>query len=146
MDPSLLLQTALSGLGLTQTADQNATVPTNGTMPSTTASPPASPTDLTSLLTLLLSFSALRDWIKLFVIGGAIETCRRSCMKLWSNFVEAFWITACFEERDESYSAQSLPIRSCLLCLHTFRADWILFWLSKHPKWSACLVYLLPEV
>lgn len=105
MDPSLLIQTALSGLGLTQPSNETSTVPTNGTMPAGTATPVASPTDITSVLTLLLSFSALRDWVKLFVIGGAIETCRRSAMKIWSTFVEAFWITACFDERDESYSA-----------------------------------------
>lgn len=38
-------------------------------------------------------------------------------MQMWTTFIESFWITACFEERDISYT-------------------WLLYWLSKQPTWS----------
>jgi hypothetical protein len=72
----------------------------NGT---TAASPGASPTDISSLITLLFSFSALRDWLKLFVIGGFFETCRRFAFAFYYKFINSFFITAHFDEDDSSY-------------------------------------------
>lgn len=94
--------------------------------------------NLPTVLSFLLSFSALRDWLKLLVIGGTIETCRRLCMQLWVSFIESFWITACFEERDVSYSKHPIspPFythRELTPCCYV---AWLLFWLSKQPKWS----------
>ncbi|GJE98557.1 P-loop containing nucleoside triphosphate hydrolase protein [Phanerochaete sordida] len=117
MDPLTLLQSALTGLVLAP--QLNSTLPDvaqNGTA-SHAAAAVASPLSVPNLMSFLLSFSALREWLKLLVIGGLIETCRRLCMQSWTAFIESFWITACFEERDVSYT-------------------WLLFWLSKQPTWS----------
>ncbi|KAJ7040732.1 hypothetical protein C8F04DRAFT_1081926 [Mycena alexandri] len=65
------------------------------------------PTDLSSLLTFLLSFSALRDWMKLAVLGGFIEMCRRFVFGGYTKLVNSFFITACFEEQDASYGGST---------------------------------------
>ena len=58
----------------------------------------------TALLSMLLSYSALRDWLKLLIIGTVMETSRRLFLHLWQSIQESFWITACFDDDDESYS------------------------------------------
>ncbi|KAI0923399.1 hypothetical protein AcV5_008961 [Taiwanofungus camphoratus] len=73
--------------------------------------------DMSSFVSTMLSFSALRDWFKLLVIGGLIETCRRIFYSSWQSVHESFWLTASFDDDDTSY-------------------NWILFWLSQHPSWS----------
>lgn len=104
MDPAQLFQFALSGLFNTGNAQAaNATVTGNTTTPSTGMDAMSS-LNLPGILSLLLSFSALRDWIKLFVIGGAIESARRCLMMVWAWIIESFWLTACFDETDMSYS------------------------------------------
>ncbi|KAH9946492.1 P-loop containing nucleoside triphosphate hydrolase protein [Amylocystis lapponica] len=95
----------------------NATPVHNDTVPSTSAGPSTVPSDLFSMLSMLLSLSALRDWLKLLLVGGVIETCRRFFFGSWESLVSSFWITVTFDEEDDSY-------------------DWILHWLSKNPKWS----------
>ncbi|KAJ7100648.1 P-loop containing nucleoside triphosphate hydrolase protein, partial [Mycena belliarum] len=75
------------------------------------------PTDVSSLFTLLLSFSALRDWMKLAFLGGLIELCRRFLLGGYHKLVNSFFITACFEDEDASY-------------------EWMMVWLSKQPSWS----------
>ncbi len=82
----------------------NATASVAQNATAASSAPLASPLNLSTLISLLLSFSALRDWLKLIVIGGVIETCRRTCLRLWSSFIESFWITASFDENDPSYS------------------------------------------
>lgn len=104
MDPFQLFQTTLSGLMNSQLGNATASVAQNGTTEAGQAVPAQLAFNLSTLLSLLLSFSALRDWVKLIVIGGAIETCRRSAMRLWSTFMESFWLTASFDENDSSYS------------------------------------------
>ena len=96
----------------------------------------AIPSNLPGLLSLLLSFSALRDWVKLFVIGGAIETSRRCLMMAWSAFLESFWLTACFDDNDMSYSEFICAIEPLEVCSCVISLDWILFWLSKNSTWS----------
>jgi chaperone BCS1 len=61
------------------------------------------PSDLSSMITMLMSFSALRDWLKLIVFGGVVETCRRLLFSLWHTIVSSFWITVEFEEGDSSF-------------------------------------------
>ena len=70
-----------------------------------------------SLVTLFLTFPALRDWLKLLVIGSILETCRRFFFSTWSSVIDSFYITAQFKEEDSSY-------------------DWMMVWLSKQPSWS----------
>lgn len=104
MDPVQLFQFALSGLFNTGDAQAaNATVASNATN-SATGMDAMSSLNLPGILSLLLSFSALRDWVKLFVIGGAIESARRCLMMVWAWIIESFWLTACFDETDMSYS------------------------------------------
>ncbi|KAI0091538.1 P-loop containing nucleoside triphosphate hydrolase protein [Irpex rosettiformis] len=116
MDPIQLIQASLVGLlqGGQQTA--NTTAGTNATAIGAGPSTPL-PLNFSSILSFLLSLAALREWLKLIVIGGIIETSRRGCLKLWAVFVESFWLTACFDENDLSYT-------------------WALYWLSQQPTWN----------
>ena len=63
------------------------------------------PGSLTDVWALLMTFTALREWLKLIVMGGALETCRRLLSGAWAAFVASFFLTAHFEERDASYGA-----------------------------------------
>ncbi|KAJ7182706.1 P-loop containing nucleoside triphosphate hydrolase protein [Mycena crocata] len=113
-----LVQQILSGF--TNQVESVANVSATGTSPSTataTTTPFSIPSDLSSLLTLLLSFSALRDWMKLAVLGGVIEMFRRFFFGGWQKIVNSFFITACFEDQDASY-------------------EWMMVWLSKQPSWN----------
>ncbi|KZT67077.1 P-loop containing nucleoside triphosphate hydrolase protein [Daedalea quercina L-15889] len=90
---------------------------TNGTASIVASNTTPSSGDFHSLVSTLLSASALRDWLKLFVVGGALETCRRYLFSWWDAIVEAFWITATFDANDDAYR-------------------WVLYWLSRHPAWK----------
>ncbi|KAJ1306389.1 hypothetical protein OPQ81_007394 [Rhizoctonia solani] len=61
--------------------------------------------------------SALHDTLKLVVIGGAVETARRTAYSGWNTFVDSFFLTATFVQDDYPY-------------------DWVMHWLSKQPAWS----------
>ncbi|KAG6865089.1 hypothetical protein C0991_005191 [Blastosporella zonata] len=87
----------------------------NGT--STTPLPTALPTDFSSILTFLFSFSAIGDWLKLIVIGGLIEGARRLFYTSYNKVYNSFFITATFQDGDDSY-------------------DWMMVWLSKQYSWS----------
>ncbi|KAG7089762.1 hypothetical protein E1B28_011416 [Marasmius oreades] len=75
------------------------------------------PNNLSSFIGLFFSFSALRDWLKLIVIGGVIETCRRSLFMLYDKAMRSFWMNAYFEDEDAVY-------------------DWMMLWLAKQPSWK----------
>ena len=108
MDPTEILQKAVSLLAtLSQDGSLNVTASTNtttsaNTTPSATAATAAM--GISSVITMLLSFSALRDWLKLFVIGGVIESCRRLLLLGWNTVLESLWISATFDCDDDSYS------------------------------------------
>ncbi|GLB41667.1 putative AAA ATPase family protein [Lyophyllum shimeji] len=70
-----------------------------------------------SILGFLFSFTALQDWLKLIVIGGVLESSRRLFYSAYNKFVNSFFITAIFDDGDDSY-------------------DWMMVWLSKHPSWA----------
>ena len=81
----------------------NTTISANFTsqpLPTTTSAFSAT---VSSLISVFLSFSALRDWIKLIIVGGLIESARRLCFGLWYYTLESVWITASFDEDDSSY-------------------------------------------
>ncbi|CAE6504798.1 unnamed protein product [Rhizoctonia solani] len=61
--------------------------------------------------------NALQDTMRLVVIGGAVETARRTAYTGWSSFVDSFFLTATFMQDDYPY-------------------DWVMHWLSKQPAWS----------
>lgn len=117
----------------------------------TDAGPPTDPTEVPSILTnipndgsslfaLLFSLSALRDWLKLIVIGGFFETCRRLILSGYTKLVRSFFISASFEQGDSSYGEMFLVNRSPL---SNYRfPEWILLWITKQPSWSICLSIL----
>ncbi|TFY65943.1 hypothetical protein EVG20_g5143 [Dentipellis fragilis] len=74
------------------------------------------PRDVSSLFAFIYSFSALRDWLKLLVIGGALETCRRLVYYCYNALFDAFFITADFDSEDTT-------------------GRWLLYWLSSLPQW-----------
>ncbi|KAG8774144.1 hypothetical protein FRC12_002151 [Ceratobasidium sp. 428] len=76
----------------------------------------SSVTGLGSLVTLLLSFSGLRDWLKLIVLGGALETLRRCASSCWEWALGAFFLTIHLDNDDIAY-------------------DWMMIWLSHQPAW-----------
>ncbi|KAF8639044.1 hypothetical protein AX17_001767 [Amanita inopinata Kibby_2008] len=80
-------------------------------------SPAPAASDFSSFISVLFSLSALHDWLKLIIIGGLLETCRRLVSIFYQKADELIFITATFEEGDQSY-------------------NWIIHWLSKHPSWS----------
>lgn len=77
---------------------------TQGAIPSpTTSSSLPISFDLPSLLSFLLSFSALTNWLKLAAVGAALETFRRVATHLYYKVYNAFFITALFEDEDTAY-------------------------------------------
>jgi mitochondrial chaperone BCS1 len=86
----------------------------NGTISQIQAQPgPSFPTDILSLITFLLSFSALGDWFKLIVLGGVLETCRRLAFHFYHRLYNSFFITATFEDDDSSYGTRiNVPLIS----------------------------------
>ncbi|KXN84242.1 putative mitochondrial chaperone BCS1-B [Leucoagaricus sp. SymC.cos] len=122
--PALLVQSVLSALvgnpGVTpqiQCNTQTGNATESSGFPTGAAVPSPGFTNIPALITSLLSISALRDWLKLFIIGGAFEFCRRVGMKAYHAVYDWFFITAVFMEDDASY-------------------DWIMVWLSKQPSWT----------
>ena len=62
---------------------------------------PLSILQLPSLLSHLLALSAVRDWLKLLLIGSALEIMRRSISSSWSAVQRYFWITVTLDESDD---------------------------------------------
>ena len=58
----------------------------------------------------LFSFAALRDWLKVLLIGGILETCRRWYGHFYDMFIESFWMSATFDEDDDSYRGFSFSL------------------------------------
>ncbi|KAB5588561.1 P-loop nucleoside triphosphate hydrolase [Ceratobasidium theobromae] len=77
----------------------------------------SSVTGLSSFFTLLMSFSGLRDWLKLFILGGALETLRRTASALWGWALGSFFVTLHLDNDDTAY-------------------DWMMIWLSLQPAWA----------
>ncbi|KAI5889530.1 P-loop containing nucleoside triphosphate hydrolase protein [Schizophyllum commune H4-8] len=108
---------------------QPTTTSSNGCAPNATAATGATPSHLPvnipegwqatlfPFLSLIRWFATLPDWLKLLIVGGIVETCRRTLSTLYERVLGAFFITATFEEDDDAY-------------------DWMLVWLSKQPSWS----------
>ncbi|KAI0047928.1 P-loop containing nucleoside triphosphate hydrolase protein [Auriscalpium vulgare] len=93
----------------------NATV-SNATMTGASSAPLGTPFNLTSLIAWINSFSALRDYFKLIILGGAFETLRRFYSFSYVSLVDRFYISASFESEDDTF-------------------DWMMFWLSSLPQW-----------
>lgn len=52
----------------------------------------------------LLSLPAVRESAKLFIFGVAIESVRRLLMLVYTHCIDMFFITAEFDERDDTFS------------------------------------------
>lgn len=65
---------------------------------------------IATLATVLLSFTGIQDWLKLFLIGGFLETCRRAVLQAWQKILDSIWITVDFEDGDDSYGGSFLPL------------------------------------
>ena len=105
---------------------QNATV-TNATIAGALSGPRALPTDIASLLSFLLSFSALGNWLKLVVFGSVLETLRRLGFYLYYKISDSFFVTAHFEDGDTCYGTL-LPIQGpfsnqILIAVFFYRLD-----------------------
>lgn len=118
----------------TMSAQNNTFKVINATIQNATvsATAPMIPTDFSSLLTFIYSFSALQDYFKLIVLGGAFETLRRLYSTSYKNFMDRFFITATFESDDPSFGEHAFPCPPVTLL--TQRLDWMMFWLSSLPQ------------
>ncbi|KAG8877428.1 hypothetical protein FRB97_003427 [Tulasnella sp. 331] len=66
----------------------------------------------------IFSFSSsFGDWLKLAILGGALEVARRTWSMSWAWFLSSFFITASFDGDDDAYA-------------------WMLIWLSKRTAWT----------
>ncbi|KAF9074728.1 P-loop containing nucleoside triphosphate hydrolase protein [Rhodocollybia butyracea] len=68
------------------------------------------PTDISGIITLLFSLSALRDWLKLIVIGGFFETCRRIVLGGYSKMISAYKKSRDVHISTNTYGAESSSI------------------------------------
>ncbi|KAI9458205.1 P-loop containing nucleoside triphosphate hydrolase protein [Lactarius psammicola] len=111
-----IVQPLLTLLNNTIETTQDSTL-TNITQNATMSDAPLQmPTDFSSLMAFIYSISALRDYFKLIVLGGALETLRRFYSSSYSSLVDRFFITATFESDDMAFG-------------------WMMFWLSSLPQW-----------
>jgi len=78
---------------------------TNATIPDATTQSAGLPGDISSLISFLISFSALREWLKILVFGSVLESLRRVAFHLYYKVYNSFFITARFDEDDASYGA-----------------------------------------
>ena len=72
--------------------------------PTPTIVSPLPLSNIASLLSLILSFNGLGDWLKLFILGGLIESARRLATTAYKSLLESFLITVHFDGDDIPYS------------------------------------------
>ncbi|KAI9459022.1 P-loop containing nucleoside triphosphate hydrolase protein [Russula earlei] len=96
--------------------DSVETATTNVTHNATVSTTPFEmPSSFSSLITFIYSFSALRDYLKLIVLGGALDTLRRLYAASYHGFIDRLFVTATFDSEDFSF-------------------QWMMFWLSSLPQ------------
>ena len=88
---------------------QNATFLNTAQNATTGSTPLKLPTDFSSLVTFLYSFSALHDYLKIIVLGGALEALRRLSSASYASLVDWFVLTATFESDDLSFGEHCVP-------------------------------------
>ena len=95
--------------GTPTSLSQNATL-LNTTHNATAGSYPSKlSTEFSSLVTFISSFSALHDYLKIVVLGSALETLRRLSSASYSRLVDCFFVTARFESDDLSFGEHCVP-------------------------------------
>ena len=80
----------------------------NGTPQSTSTPANPSSTSLPQIILMLLSLAAVRDWIKLLILGSLLEVARRGLMKGWERLIDSIWVVATFEFSDDAAGASIL--------------------------------------
>ena len=108
MDAVTVLQTVLSavqsgsisGLDISDVISvANATAGTS--RPEASSATSFSPSNIPALVLNILSLSVVRDWLKLLLIGAALEFCRRWLTTLIDVARNYFWITVTLDEGDD---------------------------------------------
>ncbi len=128
-----MIQPLLTLLNNTVETTQDSTF-TNLTQNATVSDAPLRiPTDFSSLMAFIYSISALRDYFKLIVLGGALETLRRFYSASYSNLMDRFFITATFDSEDMAFSEQLSPHDLFIRLIQG--SGWMMFWLSSLPQW-----------
>jgi chaperone BCS1 len=61
------------------------------------------PAGLGSIFSILGSFSSFGDWLRLFLIGGLLETGRRSLWSLWYYLLQYLYLEAIIESHEPAY-------------------------------------------
>ena len=105
MDAAAVLQTVQAVLSALQpgSTDLNiseviAAANTTSLPSSTEASTSFSPFLIVSRL---LTVPAVHDWLKLLLVGGILEVCRRLLWRSWESIMNFFWITVTLDEGDD---------------------------------------------
>ena len=88
---------------------QNATLLSTTQNVTASSTPLKLPPDFSSLVTFIYSFSALHDYLKIVVLGSALETLRRLSSASYTSLVDRFFLTATFESGDLSFGEQCVP-------------------------------------
>ena len=142
MDATQVLQIVLSAMQ-SGVPDVNATpaegsphVPTGQESPRTSTDE-VLPSSLPRMVFMLLSMSAVRDWIKLFLMGAILEGSRRILALSWEKLVDYVWVTATFESNDEATGMPSPLWPTQRLRLTSF-AEWLMYWLSRKKVFRTC--------
>ncbi|RPD59014.1 P-loop containing nucleoside triphosphate hydrolase protein [Lentinus tigrinus ALCF2SS1-7] len=116
MDAAQVLQAVLSAVQSgTPIANTTPAIPL-GNAPSSSRSTGHTgdvlPSSLPEMIFMLLSMAAIRDWVKLFLIGAVLEGSRRILAKSWEKLTDYVWVTATFESNDDA-------------------AEWLMYWMSQ---------------
>ncbi len=130
-------QAVIAALGGGIANQLNASIAPNTTLiptPATASSLPWS--DMSSLLTFILSFNGLSDWLKLFILGGLVESARRLVTTAYNSFLESFLITVHFEGDDVPYAW--LMVCNFTPDLRSVASSCLVYqvWLSKQGSWT----------
>ena len=113
MDLLFQLTSTFPFLMLLNNSVETTTLPVqNDTLTNATvdATPLKIPTDFPSLFTFIYSISALRDYLKLIVLGGAFEVLRRLYSASYRSLMDRLFITATFESGDDSFGERPFPL------------------------------------
>jgi hypothetical protein len=87
-----------------------------------------------SLWSILGSFTSPTDLLKIFLLGGFLETLRRFFWRAIGYLVSYCYLTATVETNEPSY--RECPPFCLADLLRTSFTEWILLWLSQRQSWS----------
>ena len=104
MDAAAVLQTVQTVLSALQPGSTDLNISEVIAATNTTSLPSAEASNSFSpflLVSRLLTVSAIRDWLKLLLVGGILEVCRRLLWRSWESIMNFFWITVTLDEGDD---------------------------------------------